>query len=183
VEDYAAMSSRLSIPILALLFCLAASVFSQTAAAPPGPGPAIESEAGLPVASGNDPIAVVAHGAIFDANMKQIDPTPEFLRNTLDLYIKRLTGEANDEVRATLDKHREVLAEEFGMDEMTPRFLILDYLTGAMAPRDQAYLEVRNHAMRAPGIRACWAWTAIARRSTHAQTFPTRSPGSAERTA
>ena len=139
---------RLSIPILVLLSCLAASVFPLSTVAQTGPGPAIESETGLLATSGPDPIAVVAHGAIFDANMEQIDPTPEFVRTTLDLYIKRLTDEANEEVRTTLNKHEEVLAEKFPMDEMTQRFLILDYLISAVAPQDQAYLEVRNLAMR-----------------------------------
>ena len=139
---------RLSDPILALLLCLTALVLPQNAAAQGDPGPAIETKLAFPAAKMADPVAVAAYGTLFDANMKVIEPRPEFLRRALDLYIKRLTGEANDEVRATLDKHRDVLAQEFRTDEMTPRFLILDYLTSAVAPRDQAYLEVRNHIMR-----------------------------------
>jgi len=139
---------RLSASILILLLCLAALVIPQSVAAQADPGPAIETKLALPAARSDDPVAVAAYGTLFDANMNVIDPSPEFLRRTLDLYIKWLTGESNDQVRATLDKYRGVLAEEFRTDEMTPRFLILDYLTGAVAPRDQAYLEARNHIMR-----------------------------------
>lgn len=139
---------RLSDPILALLLCLTALVLPQNAAAQGDPGPAIETKLAFPAAEMADPVAVAAYGTLFDANMKVIEPRPEFLRRALDLYIKRLTGEANDAVRATLDNHRDVLAQEFRTDEMTPRFLILDYLTSAVAPRDRAYLEVRNHIMR-----------------------------------
>ena len=105
------MFARLSDPILALLICLAALVLPQSAAAQTDPGPAIETEPALPAARGDDPIAVAAYGTLFDANMKVIDPSPEFLRLTLDLYIKRLTGEAKDRVRASLGKYRDVLAE------------------------------------------------------------------------
>jgi hypothetical protein len=144
----AVMIVRWSALLLALLVCLAALVLPQNAAAQAGPGPAIEIKPALPGARGDDPVAVAAYGKLFDSDMKVIDPSPEFLRRALDLYIKRLTSEANDQIRATLDKHRDVLAEEFRTDEMTPRFLLLDYLTSAVAPKDQAYLEARNNAMR-----------------------------------
>lgn len=142
------MIARLSNPILALLVCLSAPVLPRSAAAQADPGPAVETVPPLPTVRSDDPVAVAAYGKLFDADMKMIDPSPDFLRRTLDLYIKRLTGEANDRVRATLGRHRGVLAEEFRTDEMTPRFLILDYLTSAVAPQNQAYLETRNHIMR-----------------------------------
>lgn len=142
------MFGRSSHLLFALMLCLATFALSRNVAAQADPGQAIEVKPAMLAGRGEDPIAVAAHGTLFDANMKVIDPTPDFLRRTLDLYIRRLTGEANDRVRSTLDKHREILAEEFRNDEMTPRFLILDYLTSAVAPQDQAYLEVRNHIMR-----------------------------------
>lgn len=148
------MFARLSDPVLALLLCLAVLAGPQSAAAQADPGPAIETEPALPPARLDDPVAVAAYGKLFDANMNVIDPTPEFLRRTLDLYIERLTGEANDRIRATLEQHREVLAEAFDTDEMTPRFLIFDYLTSAVAPQDQAYLEARNHIMRRAWYKA-----------------------------
>lgn len=142
------MNARMLNPIFALLTYLAASGLHQSAVAQTDPGMPIETKSRLPADHSNDPVSVAAHGALFDANLKVIDPSPEFLRRTLDIYIKRLTAEANGRVRKTLDKHREVLAEEFRTDEMTQRFLILEYLTNAVAPLGQAYLEARNHIMR-----------------------------------
>ncbi len=123
-------------------------VFSVSAGAQTSPGPAIEAKVTPSASRGNDPIGVVAHGTIFDANMKQIDPSPDFVRTTLDRYIVRLTKEATSDVQTNLEKHRKVLGETFGTDEMTPRFLMLDYLITAVAPKDRPYLEVRNHALR-----------------------------------
>lgn len=139
---------RLLIPLLIAVFLLVSSVFAPGAAAQTGPAPAVGGESGQPAAGKDDPIAVVAHGGIFDANLKQIETTPEFVRTTLDLYIMRLTDEANDNVRATLEKQRQILAETSAGDDMTARFLLLEYLTNAVAPRDQAYLEVRNRSLR-----------------------------------
>jgi hypothetical protein len=145
----AVMVARPSDPVLALLLCFVVVALPQNLAAQAtGPGRAIEAKPELLATRIDDPVAVAAYGTLFDANMKVIDPRPEFLRRALDLYIKRLTGEANDKVQETLRNYRNVLTEEFRSDEMTPRFLILDYLTSAVAPRDRAYLEARNHIMR-----------------------------------
>lgn len=140
----------------ALLIGALISGWSVSAVAQPGPGPAIESKPSQSGVSGKDPIAVVAHGAIFDANMKQIDPSPDFIRSTLDRYIRRLTSEASNNVRAALDKHNKVLRDTFGTDEMTPRFLVLDYLIHGVAPKDRSYLEVRNHALRYAWYKGLW---------------------------
>jgi len=137
------MNARMLNPIFALLTYLAASGLHQSAVAQTDPGMPIETKSRLPTDHSNDPVSVAAHGALFDANLKVIDPSPEFLRRTLDIYIKRLTAEANGRVRKTLDKQREFLVEESRTDEMTQRFLILEYLTNAVAPLDQADLEAR----------------------------------------
>ena len=139
---------RLVIPKLVLLISMVTWGLSSSAGAQLSPGQAIQSTPTVSASRGDDPIGVVAHGAIFDATMKQIDPSPDFIRTTLDRYILRLTKEATSDVRATLEKHRTVLRETFGTDEMTPRFLLLDSLITAVAPKDRPYLEVRNHALR-----------------------------------
>ena len=84
-----------------------------------------------------------------DLPERLIGADPEyFVRTTLDRYIVRLTKEATSDVQTNLEKHRKVLRETFGTDEMTPRFLMLEYLITAVAPKDRPYLEVRNHALR-----------------------------------
>lgn len=123
------------------------SLSSTPASAQGGPGEPIARQQ-APVSQSADPIAVVAHGAILGADMRPIDPTPEFVRHALDLYIRRLTAEADATTRADLDKHRQTLAEALPGDEMAQRFVLLEFLTTAVAPPDQAYLEARNHALR-----------------------------------
>ncbi len=132
--------------ILAIV-ALAALAAPPAANAQGNPGDPL---ARLPGAVGErgDPVAVAAYGALLDADLKPIEPTPEFLRSTLDLYIDRLTREADDRTREALERHRQALAEAFPADEMTQRFLILEFLTTSVAPQDQAYLEARNHIMR-----------------------------------
>ena len=132
--------------ILALV-ALAALAAPPAANAQGNPGDPL---ARLPGAVGErgDPVAVAAYGVLLDADLKPIEPTPEFLRSTLDLYIDRLTREADDRTREALERHRQALAEAFPADEMTQRFLILEFLTTSVAPQDQAYLEARNHIMR-----------------------------------
>ena len=41
-----------------------------------------------------------------------------------------------------------MLAEAFPRDEMTQRFVLLGFLTNAVAPPDRAYIEARNYIMR-----------------------------------
>ena len=56
-----------------------------------------------PVDRAGDPIAVAAYGLLLDADLKPIEPTPEFLRTTLDLYIEQLTREADQGTREALN--------------------------------------------------------------------------------
>lgn len=147
---------RLVIPSLALLIGVVTWLLGASAGAQPSPAPAIESKLTPSASRGDDPIGLVAHGAIFDAHMKQIEPSPDFIRTSLDHYIARLTKEASNDARTKLEKHRKVLNEKFGTDEMTPRFLLLDYLITAIAPKDQPYLKVRNHALRYAWYKGLW---------------------------
>ena len=94
-----------------------------------------------------DPISVVAHGAILDNHLKPIEPTKDFLLNTLNHYIKRLEGEAHEEVIAQLINQNQTL-EKLKIDKMTRQLLTLEYLINTVNPRDKAYLEARNHAIR-----------------------------------
>lgn len=122
-----------------------AAALTSGAPAQPGPGRPV---ARAPVQPSTDPIPTAAYGELFDATGRRIEPTAKFIRVALDTYIQRLTEEAGDSTRAALRRYRKVLAEKFRTDEMSPRFLILEYLTHAVKPRDQAQLEVRNHILR-----------------------------------
>jgi hypothetical protein len=79
---------------------------------------------------------------------REIEPSPEFLRSALDGYLERLLALADRRVLAQYDEHRRHLQKQLREDEMSQRFLLLEYLTGAVAPPDQAYLQARSYAMR-----------------------------------
>lgn len=75
-------------------------------------------------------------------------PRAEFIRETMDFYIDRLMRSADDKTRAEYDRYREQVTERFGNDDMTPRFLLMEFLSNSADPRDQALLSVRNHVLR-----------------------------------
>lgn len=126
-----------------LAFTVSAPVLAQTA-----PADAVGETSPPPHTFGGDPIAFVAHGELFDADGKIIKPRAEFIRETMDFYIDRLLRTADDKTRAEYDRYRDLLAERFGTDDMTPRFLLLELLSNGADPRDQALLSVRNHVLR-----------------------------------
>ena len=102
----------------------------------------------LPDAELNDPITTAAYGELFDSSGREIDPTPEFLHRTTVLYIGRLLGMADDRTRQEFNDHRNALAKTFGLHELTPRFLLLEWLAEEVAPGDKAHLYAKNRTMR-----------------------------------
>ena len=119
----------------AVVLCLVWSAAGVVAQGDPG---APINRLSTPVTQLADPIEAVAHGRLFGPGMKPIDPTTEFIRDTLDLYINRLSAEADEATRSRLNDHRRSLAEDLPGDEMAQRFLVLEFLTAAVAPKDQA---------------------------------------------
>lgn len=128
--------SLLSVPVITLGQTNPGAPLAGTGDAP--------REATLP----RDPIAIAAHGALLDHNLKPISITPELVRRTLDLYIRRLSREAHAETLGALEKYRSALAGSKEVDEIEARFLMLEYLLEAVKPKDRPYLGVRNKILR-----------------------------------
>lgn len=136
------------------VFCLTAVAFSafvhEPAFAQVDPGAPVETlktpedDRVLP----RDPIAVAGHGVLLDHALKPIEVTPDFLRRTLDLYIRRLSRDAGSEGRDLLEKFRASVAESDSVDELEQRFLLMDYLLEQVRPIDQGQLDARSKILR-----------------------------------
>ena len=125
------------------LMVLPAAVSAQTSPA------AAVGETRPPVARfAGDPIGFVAHGEVFDPSGKRIEPSLTFIREAIDFYIDRLQRWSDDDARAADERQRQLLAERFGANDMTTRFLLMELLSQRAEPRDQALLDARNKILR-----------------------------------
>lgn len=95
-----------------------------------------------------DPIGLVAHGGVFDFNMKPITPDKEFITHSVNFYLHQLSAQADKKTLSQLAKHQELLADRLKGDEITQNFLLLDYLIYAVSPDNSPYLEARSYALK-----------------------------------
>jgi hypothetical protein len=112
-----------------------------------------------------DPVLTVGHGAIIDAQGREINPTPEFALNAQRFYVKKLYDQAQqaqrDELRAKLHRVQEVKG-------LTPQERIfvngaaIEWLVDTVKPFDAPYLLAKNNALRSRIFAATAAETAIA---------------------
>jgi hypothetical protein len=96
-----------------------------------------------------DPILVVGHGAIFDANGKKVDPSPEFVIQAQRFYIKTLYDRANEQLRQKFNaRHR---TRDFKPDNQAEQILLnstmIAWLIEATEHRDGTDLVSKNTAL------------------------------------
>ncbi|MEJ2618808.1 MAG: hypothetical protein P8163_00830 [Candidatus Thiodiazotropha sp.] len=95
-----------------------------------------------------DPIAFVAHGQLFNHDGKIIDPKMDFIRETMDLYINHLTQHSDKKRQQNARRLKQRLVESFSDDDLTQRFLLMEYLLQGAQTEDQVRLSTRGHVLR-----------------------------------
>lgn len=133
--------------LLRLVFAALVAVFScSSSLALPGPGAA----AGITtsVSKSGDPVAFVGHGKLFDRSGRIIEPTAEFVREALGYYINNLENRANEKTLSLAKRQKAKLKEQLKTDEMSQRFLLMEWLISEVAPENGAALYARNVSMR-----------------------------------
>jgi hypothetical protein len=102
-----------------------------------------------PVAA-NDPISAVGHGAISDAQGREIDPSPGFVIGAQRYYLKRLYQQANDQQRTEFEAKQRHLQDVKGQTEaeqIVVNSALIDWLIDAVNPQDAAHLASKNIAL------------------------------------
>jgi hypothetical protein len=109
-------------------------------------GVAIEQRE-LALTTEGDPIASVGHGAILDAQGRNLDPDRTFILNTQRLYLERLQREASRETSAQLEKKRARL-KEVVQDEILLNSAVITWLLNQGKPGDGAFIAAKSAALR-----------------------------------
>lgn len=110
--------------------------------------------AGLTVqgqSTANEPIAYTGHGAMFDQNGREVEPTLAFIRETQAWYRKFLLEKVSREQRAQFDKMENRVTAGFSLDAQM-RLLVnahlLEWLINRADVRDRDRLLGKNNVMK-----------------------------------
>ncbi len=123
-----------------------------------GPAPALEQKGVASVNFAGDPISFVAHGQLFDAKGKVINPNGEFIRQALDFYLKRLLALSDASTRKEMIRFGALLEEHYKDSDVLRNFLLMEFLTTRVDLKFQAHLEVRNHVLRKHWFMQLLGW-------------------------
>lgn len=103
----------------------------------------------------DDPIRGAAHGAVFGADGKHVQVTPEFIARAQSVYLARALEGASVQQRARYDARRAWLEDvtrgsgsaDDRQSALVARSLLLDWLIGEVGPADAAHLRQRNNLL------------------------------------
>jgi hypothetical protein len=98
-----------------------------------------------------DPVGAVGHGAILDAEGREIDPSPDFMLDVQRFYLKKLYLQADERQRAELNAKHQRLQETGRLTQREQIFVnaaLIDWLIETVKPEDAAHLLIRNNVLR-----------------------------------
>jgi hypothetical protein len=98
-----------------------------------------------------DPVSVVGHGAIWDAQGKEITPSPEFVIEAQRFYLKELYQQADEKTKAELNgklHHLQELKNLAPHDQIFANSALIAWLIDVVKPEDAAHLASKNGALR-----------------------------------
>src|SRR5262245_43799367 len=100
----------------------------------------------------NDPIGTVGHGAIFNIEGKEIDPSPDFVIDAQRFYLKHLYQRANERQQAEFRAKPRGL-QDIQVQTQAERILmnaaLLAWLIETVKPQDASYLASKNTVLLA----------------------------------
>ena len=97
----------------------------------------------------SDPIAFIGHGAIFGHDGKEINVTPQFIREAQKYYIDTLYTQSPADKRAEFDRKRlSVSIQLQGQDELVANSYLIDFLIKAADPQDGGRLASKNSLLK-----------------------------------
>ena len=98
-----------------------------------------------------DPILTVGHGAIFDSQGKEINPSPEFIIQAQQFYLKRLFEQAGSKLQIELTSKQQRLQDLKGLtppDQILVNSALIAWLIESVKPADAAHLASKSGALR-----------------------------------
>lgn len=100
--------------------------------------------------SATDPISAVGHGGVFNAEGKEIDPSPEFVIEAQRFYLKRLYQRANEQQRAefkAMQRRLRDVKSQTQAEQILVNAALLGWLIETVKPEDTPYLGSKNTAL------------------------------------
>ncbi|HEV2834625.1 MAG TPA: hypothetical protein VGW58_04860 [Pyrinomonadaceae bacterium] len=98
-----------------------------------------------------DPVSAVGHGAIWDAQGKEISPSPQFVIDAQRFYLRELYKQADEKTRAELNGKVQRLKELKSLaphDQIFANSALIAWLIDVVKPEDAAHLASKNGALR-----------------------------------